>query len=453
MNRIRGFLYVAILYPLPIMVPARAADQRAVKFGTTLPATCWAGDIFFNTNAVAGSNLYACVALNTWVLQGGGSGGGASNAGQLTDFTDTRVSAIEVDTTLPAGGTRVRSGSVVRSITTSPEKMVGGGTWCAAGGQLWKYVDAATGAVKVDANANVTLANITFTAITPGSNSASGFPADGSTPIASYICGNNAANQWDTSPFADWRPFLGNDGFLAGPFATLTPGARWTIGVDTSRVGNGANASMLVGAVSPLSQSAGTPVCDDGSGGVKDIGCSGGGGGGGGVAYIPLPLCFNNGSNGLQGVYLWSPIATPVVGNVTQEPGAPCVLGFDGTSLSNGMTYNLITPMVSASSPATQVDVRYHYMLSGHSGSISLDWAVGCLPSGSTFNSTAISYGTAVTSSIYSSADNAENTDHVLNVNLPAACAADTAMKIRVKVHSALSAGSIYFMGISAVFH
>jgi hypothetical protein len=37
----------------------------------------------------------------------------------------------------------------------------------------------------------------------------------------------------------------------SGTFTTVTPGARWTFGVDTSKVGNGAKVAMLAGAVSP----------------------------------------------------------------------------------------------------------------------------------------------------------------------------------------------------------
>lgn len=46
-------------------------------FGTTLPATCTVGDVFFDSDATAGQNLYACTATNTWTLMGG-SGGGES---------------------------------------------------------------------------------------------------------------------------------------------------------------------------------------------------------------------------------------------------------------------------------------------------------------------------------------------------------------------------------------
>lgn len=46
-----------------------------VKTGTTLPSTCELGDLFFKSDAPAGSNLYGCTATNTWTaLVGAGSG-------------------------------------------------------------------------------------------------------------------------------------------------------------------------------------------------------------------------------------------------------------------------------------------------------------------------------------------------------------------------------------------
>ena len=39
---------------------------RPVTVGTTLPATCQIGQLFFNTNVAAGSNLYGCTGANTW---------------------------------------------------------------------------------------------------------------------------------------------------------------------------------------------------------------------------------------------------------------------------------------------------------------------------------------------------------------------------------------------------
>lgn len=39
----------------------------------TLPGTCAVGEVYFDADATAGSNLYGCTATNTWTLQGGGS--------------------------------------------------------------------------------------------------------------------------------------------------------------------------------------------------------------------------------------------------------------------------------------------------------------------------------------------------------------------------------------------
>src|SRR6185369_3131283 len=52
----------------------RAAGQTAVDLsrqgkvgsGTTLPAQCTVGQIFFKTDAPAGTNLFACTTANTW---------------------------------------------------------------------------------------------------------------------------------------------------------------------------------------------------------------------------------------------------------------------------------------------------------------------------------------------------------------------------------------------------
>src|SRR5204862_4315643 len=85
-----GCALAIALAATPLCAATATVDQRAVKFGTTLPATCWAGDIFFKTDATAGSNLYACVALNTWVVQGGGSI--IVNGGDVSGFTETRTS-------------------------------------------------------------------------------------------------------------------------------------------------------------------------------------------------------------------------------------------------------------------------------------------------------------------------------------------------------------------------
>lgn len=54
-----------------------SAVTRTIKSGTSLPAACTAGkDLYFKTDATAGSNLYACTSTNTWTVQAGGGADG-----------------------------------------------------------------------------------------------------------------------------------------------------------------------------------------------------------------------------------------------------------------------------------------------------------------------------------------------------------------------------------------
>ena len=48
-----------------------ANTTRPFKSGTTLPAACSTGDMYFKTDAPSGANVYGCVAQNTWALESG----------------------------------------------------------------------------------------------------------------------------------------------------------------------------------------------------------------------------------------------------------------------------------------------------------------------------------------------------------------------------------------------
>jgi hypothetical protein len=70
---------------------AAALSTRPMQTGTVLPSLCSQGQMFFNSGAPAGQNLYGCTATNVWTLEsGGGSGGGGGlpaqtgSAGYLT---------------------------------------------------------------------------------------------------------------------------------------------------------------------------------------------------------------------------------------------------------------------------------------------------------------------------------------------------------------------------------
>lgn len=65
--------------------------------GTTAPATCAVGQLFFDSDATAGSNWFGCTAASTWTLLSGGGGGGSgdvtgpasSTNGNLPSFSGT----------------------------------------------------------------------------------------------------------------------------------------------------------------------------------------------------------------------------------------------------------------------------------------------------------------------------------------------------------------------------
>src|SRR5207248_3453799 len=50
---------------------SNAPSTRPEKTGAAAPATCSVGDLFFNTTAPLGQNLYGCGAANTWAVLGG----------------------------------------------------------------------------------------------------------------------------------------------------------------------------------------------------------------------------------------------------------------------------------------------------------------------------------------------------------------------------------------------
>lgn len=62
-------------------------STKPMKSGTSAPGTCAVGEMFFDTDATAGQNLYGCTATNTWTLQAGG--GDALTANPLSQFAST----------------------------------------------------------------------------------------------------------------------------------------------------------------------------------------------------------------------------------------------------------------------------------------------------------------------------------------------------------------------------
>lgn len=64
-------------------------QQLLVSRGTALPGTCTIGQIFFDTDATAGQNIFACTATDVWTLVGGTGSGDALTSQPLSQFSAT----------------------------------------------------------------------------------------------------------------------------------------------------------------------------------------------------------------------------------------------------------------------------------------------------------------------------------------------------------------------------
>ena len=97
---------------------SNASSTKPSKTGTSLPANCTVGEMFFKTNAPAGANLYGCGATNTWSLMApdlsdtgvnAGVYGDAAQVPQLTVDSKGRITAaamvpVTMSTSLPDTG-------------------------------------------------------------------------------------------------------------------------------------------------------------------------------------------------------------------------------------------------------------------------------------------------------------------------------------------------------------
>ncbi len=84
-----------------------AASTKPAKSGTSLPATCNPGEMFFNTGNSPGQNLYGCEPANTWTLLSGSTNGTVSTAssGQFAYYSaagDTLVGHTLAASDIPA---------------------------------------------------------------------------------------------------------------------------------------------------------------------------------------------------------------------------------------------------------------------------------------------------------------------------------------------------------------
>ena len=81
----RIFLGVLLLLGLALEALGQVSAPALInQRGTTTPSICTIGQLFFDTDATAGANIYGCTAANTWTIQSGGSPSGSGAAGRVT---------------------------------------------------------------------------------------------------------------------------------------------------------------------------------------------------------------------------------------------------------------------------------------------------------------------------------------------------------------------------------
>lgn len=91
------------------------------KTGTTAPAKCDVGMLFFDSDAPAGQNLYGCTSTDTWQLLGGTGGGGGTPGGSPGDIQVNSAGTFGgANINQNADGTLVASKAVTTPAPSSP---------------------------------------------------------------------------------------------------------------------------------------------------------------------------------------------------------------------------------------------------------------------------------------------------------------------------------------------
>ncbi len=217
-----------------------ANSTRPLKSGTSLPGACNPGDMYFKTDAPAGSNIYGCVGLNTWSMQGGSgggttSGGGASMATQLGDLqvSVSNGNLLNVGPNCsPSTPCSVRFGSVAYSFSTGAAATLTGGT-----GDAYVFV-ANGGTLAVGHNLSLNCSGCT------AQSGVTGFPFD-AIPVAHWHATNGA---WDSGQDARAMVSTKNVTVGAGLSSLEETTGRTTISADPTVIGLRVSAPSSSGA-------------------------------------------------------------------------------------------------------------------------------------------------------------------------------------------------------------
>ncbi|HXR78918.1 MAG TPA: hypothetical protein VN737_23285 [Bryobacteraceae bacterium] len=202
-------------------------STRPVQVGTTLPASCQTGQLFFKSDATAGLNLYGCTATNAWTVQSGGAPGTAATMiSQLGDLQVTRTS----NTVLTIGAScstatpcNVHFGTTVYSIASTSTATISG----SATGMLYIYVTNA-GVLTVGSNLSVACSSCS------AQSGVTSFPPD-SIALETWPVTNGALN---AAGGQDFRALLGTKNVVAGQgIVTTDANGSAVVSVDSTLIG------------------------------------------------------------------------------------------------------------------------------------------------------------------------------------------------------------------------
>jgi hypothetical protein len=200
---------------------------RPMSVGAVLPASCQLGQLYFNSAAPAGANLYACTAPNVWTLEGASApsfGSGAMMAAELGDFAAVFANG---SLTLGIGCSasnpcNARLGDTVYSFKTSGVITPAGST----SGLVLVYVDGA-GNLTAGSTVALTCERCVYAA------GVTSFPSN-SIPLFTWTL---TSGSFDGAGGTDYRAFLSSKNLSSGTGIIIGEnGGTSTIAIDPSMV-------------------------------------------------------------------------------------------------------------------------------------------------------------------------------------------------------------------------